>query len=520
MSSLNYELHCPPRWGTPRDPSRGTYGPAIGVVATTLRTPLMPHQQYVADVSHELDNQTGELVYDEVIVVGPRQAWGKTTLTLPVMVHRAIGELARDTPQRILYTAQTSDEAKKKWRDHHLKALQRSPYRPLFTARQRLNFEAILWHNDSSHSPVATTGKTGGTGEACDLGVLDEAWVHDSTAAEQALRPTMMTRRSPQLWIVSMVPGPERAKKMDGARSSFLRAKIKRAVAGLEGGEHTGTAVFVWAADRNADPADPATWRSCMPALCPVSPAPPCRCDPAGRWRHTVFERAVARDQAKMSALDFGAEYLGWWPDEAVKEWRMVSREEWQAIERRGLVMRQPVAFAAYVAPDRSWSAIAVAGRCDGGRLVEVTGDRHGVDHRSGAGWVLERLRDLEERQRAEGYPPVAVVTNDRTLADSAAEVGLELDRVSGPDEAAAVGMFYDAVRSRSVRHLGQRVLTSSVRMSTLARQGRGYIVAPGDPDLDVTPTSAAALALWALSTPRVHRQVERPRGRARVRWI
>jgi hypothetical protein len=513
-------LHCPPRWGTPRDPDRATFGPAIGAVASSLATPLMPHQQYVADVSHELDPDTGELAYDEVILVGPRQAWGKTTLMLPVMVHRAVGELAAGLPQRILYMAQTSDEAKKKWRDHHLVALLNSPYRHLFRSRERLNFEAIMWGNGSMHSPVATTGKTGGTGDAVDLGVLDEAWVHESTVAEQAMRPTMMTRRSPQLWIVSMVPGPERAKKMDGSRSSFLRSKLRRAVEALDAGQRTGTAVFFWAAARGADPADRGTWLSALPALCPVSPRPPCRCDPAGRWAHTVFESAIYRDQQKMARLDFAAEYLSWWPDEAAREWQMFSEQEWDQVARPGMVASPPVSFAAYVANDRSWAAIGVAGRCESGRLVEVTGDRHGIDHRPGASWVLGRLRDLEATQIKDGYPPVAMVSNDRALADAAADVGLHLHRVSAPDEAAAAATLYDGVRARSVRHLGQRVLTGAVRCSVRVGQGRGFLIGSSDPEVDVCPAPAAALALWALATPRVHRKREAAQGRPRMRWM
>ena len=525
-------LHCPPLWGTPRDLSRATLGPAVGAVAASLRVPPMPHQQLIYDVSHEIDPDTGELAYDEVIVVGPRQATGKTALTLPVMVHRAVGQLAvtvdgrgeeRPLPQRILYTAQTSDEAKKKWHDHHLLTLQASPYRSLFTSRERLQFEAIMWRNGSMHSPVATTGKTGGTGDTTDLGVIDEAWVHESTAAEQALRPTMMTRRSPQLWIVSMVPGPERAKKMKGRAGHlgrFLRSKVEAARAGLEAGINTGTALFFWGAARGADPADPATWYTSLPALCPGGRRP-CRCDPEGRWAHTVFESTVRKDQAKMAPLDFGAEYLSWWPDEVgSRRWQVVSEREWEDLTRPGEVMAGRVALGVWVNQERSWAAIGAAGSRSRrpGWLLEVTGDRHGVDYRRGTTWLLPRLKDLDER-----HEPVVIVTNDRALADEAETAGLVVVRRAQPgDVQAASGMMFDGLREGGgVRHLGQPVLTRAASVVVKRMVGHtAFVLEPADQDDDAAPLGAVSLALWGLRTPRVH--VERPvaAGRPRMRWM
>lgn len=81
----------------------------------------MPWQQYVADVSHEVDPLTGLLWYREVIIEIPRQS-GKTTLGLTVRVHRATGPFGG--PQMLLYTAQTRNDARQKWEDEHLPLLQ------------------------------------------------------------------------------------------------------------------------------------------------------------------------------------------------------------------------------------------------------------------------------------------------------------------------------------------------------------------------------------------------------------
>src|SRR5258705_8686404 len=142
-----------PLYGTPRSPERPTLGPRVAEVARRLGKPWMPHQRDIADVAFEIDPATGYLAYSQVIVIGPRQATGKTELALPVMVHRCTGfDAALSTwvrqnlgvkvnppgPQRVLYTAQTADDARKKWRDIHFERLRASDYyrpRQQFTAR-------------------------------------------------------------------------------------------------------------------------------------------------------------------------------------------------------------------------------------------------------------------------------------------------------------------------------------------------------------------------------------------------
>lgn len=456
----------------------------------------MPHQQYIADVSHEIDPETGLLAYDTVIVIVNRQM-GKSELTLPVMTHRCIGQLASE-PQRVLYAAQTADEARKKWHDHHLGTLQASPLRRLFTARERLNFEAILWHNGSAWSPIATTGKTGGTGDWTDLGVLDEGWVHDDTRAEQSIAPTQLTRAQPQLWVVSMVPGPTRAKT---TKSTYLRNKITQGKAAVEAGVRSGIAFFYWCAAPGAEPGDEATWLAHMPAVCP---AWPCRCDPAGGWRHTVPLAAIRRDWRRLDLDDFTAEYLGLFPDESSQGWQVMTQTEWENAKRPQQHIEGRPAFGVWVSPQRDWAAIAAAGlREGGGRLVELTGREPVVDYRPGAGWVVPRLAELER------HDPVAVVTNDRVVRDAAARDGLEVQLVAVPDRAAACGLLVEGVAGQGgdVRHIGQAEMTGAVAQAVWRRVGSsGSVLEAPSSAADICPAPAAAVALWAWSTPRVHR--------------
>src|SRR5262245_7346570 len=103
---------CEPRWATPRSPQRRTLGPQVAAVAARLGTPLMPWQRLVADVGLEL-LEDGRPAYREVIVPVPRQS-GKTSLILAVEVQRAVGWAPAFGPQRLVYSAQTGADARKK----------------------------------------------------------------------------------------------------------------------------------------------------------------------------------------------------------------------------------------------------------------------------------------------------------------------------------------------------------------------------------------------------------------------
>lgn len=510
-SSASISLPCPPQWGTPRTPSRPTLGPRVAEVAAALGKPLMPHQRYVADVALEVDPETGLLVYREITLVINRQQ-GKTELMLPVMVHRANG-FAGDAEQQIRYAAQDGIEARRKWLEVHVPRLEKSPYRRQFHTRRRTSAEAILWRSGAVHAPIAGTARKAGTSDSVDLAIVDEAWVHDDTRMEQGLRPTMLTRRQPQMWIVSMVPGPSRAKT---TKSTYLRGKMATGRDLVEAGVNHGRCYFEWSAPRRVNgqrvnAGDPTVWRSCMPALGHRFP------DGGG-----VTEDAVRADYESMALADFCAEYLGWWPDETSEGWQVITEAEWEAAKRPDATIRGQLALGVWVHPDRGWAAIGAAGRTDRGRrLIEITGDKqHGRDYRQGIGWVIPRLKVLDER-----HEPLAIVTNDRTIADQAADAGLQVHRASAGDEASAAGALFDgiagaAVEGRDVRHVGQLMLTSAMAAVAKRSQGQWWVWDRAEEDVDIAPVPAVSLALWALMTPRVHIERPKPPGRTRMRWM
>ncbi|AXH88783.1 hypothetical protein AB0N38_18895 [Micromonospora aurantiaca] len=492
MTATLTELTCPPLHGTPRSPDRPTLGGQLAAVADRLGKPLMPHQRHIADVALELDPETGLLAYSEVVVIGPRQATGKTELLLPVMTHRCVGfgdpltrwirqhlghAVPEPGPQTVVYTAQTADDARKKWRDVHVARLEKSVYRRQFTPRLRLNAEAMIWRNGSRWSPASTTGKTAGTGDSIDVPVIDEAWSRPDSRTELGMRPASMTRPWRQMWVMSMIPGLSRA--MPGTWP-YLAHKRQVGRARVAAGMTSGTAFFDFSAAPDLDPGDPQTWWSCMPGL-----------------GHTVPEKAIREDYEAMDLVDFCAEYLGWEPMVTTPKWRLIRQETWENLHDPASAVHGRPALAVEMARDRSRGVIGVAGR---------RADRHwhaavaepgyqvpaGV---TGVEWMMPRLLELIDEADA-----VAVVIDPRRPANSLIAPlrnrGVTVLTPNQQEVAAACGRFYDATGEDAdatddapadptrLFHLGQasvaRALGAAVKLDvgegafTIVKRGSG----------------------------------------------
>jgi hypothetical protein len=454
---------CPPLYATRRDPSRKTLGRQVAAVAKALGTPLMPWQRQVVDVAMEVDPATGLLAYSEVVVTTPRQS-GKTTLELAVLVHRC-----RTWPgSRVLYSAQDRIHARKKWEDEHVAALLRSPYAGEFTPRYQRGDEAIRWANGSIHG-ITAPGEKAGHSDVLDVAVVDEAWAHEDARLEQGLSPTMVTRAQPQLWVVSTA---------GTYRSAYLRGKVERGRARVAHRGNSSVAYFEWSALPGSDPADPATWWSCMPAL--------------GR---TVTEVRIAAEFERLELADFCRAYLNWEPSAIPADWLVIGEVQWRALADPRSEVVDPVAFAADVTPERSHAAIAVAGlRGDGLGHGEV------LDHRPGTGWVVPRLLELQER-----WTPCAVVVDDTGPAGSLIApleaAGVEVVKPSARGMAHAAGNLFDAVTEATMRYRPLPALDAAVAGAAQRPLGDGFAWARKGLQVDICPLVALTLARWGHAT-------------------
>lgn len=418
----------------------------------------MPWQRYVADVALEIDPATGLLAYREIGLTVPRQS-GKTSLILALAVHRALGF---DTRQVITYSAQTRNDARIKWEDEHVLTLQSSLFKRLFTVRKTNGNEAILWRNGSKHGIVANTEKAG-HGATLDLGFVDEAFSQVDDRMEQAFKPAMITRPQPQMWVVSTAGNDS---------STYLKQKLAKGREQVDADGTKGLAYFEWSAPDAADPADPDTWRSCMPAL-----------------GHTITEDAIAADFKSMQLIEFQRAYLNQWPDRSAVD-PVISRAAWEAVADLDSRPVGPLVFSVDATPERTAGAIAVAGaRGDGLGHVEI------ADARPGTGWLLQRVLEMEREHR-----PQAWVLDPASAAGSLLpelqENGIEPELVTGREMAQACGAFYeDVVDTRAFRHRGQHVLDNAVASAQKRRAVDAWAWDKRFSDADISPLVAATLA-------------------------
>lgn len=479
-----------PSWCSPRRTSRPTWGPRVVKVGQALGKPLMPWQVDLAHQAGECDD-SGELVYREVRVTVPRQS-GKSTLLLAKNVQRMVDAKAFGGRQNLLYTAQTRKAAKKKLLDDWVPDLRAAPrFNGRWKERKTIGEEAICWENGSLWGIEANT-ESAGHGGTLDAGDIDEAFAHVDDRTEQAMEPAMMTRRSAQLWIVSTA-GTE--------RSIYLRGKVDSGRQMAEQGLDEGVLYVEYSAAEDADPEDPATWWSCMPAL-----------------GHTVTEATVraALDKAMADAENGGLAkfcraYLNLWVPAGLGN-QVIPAADWQAVTDPGSeIAGDWMVWCLDVAPGSRSAAIAVAGpRRDGLAHGEV------ADYREGDGWAVARLVELRDR-----WGPRPVVLDPAgpagALLPALREAGFVepskekpdglLHLMSSRDQAQACGALKSGAQKpdesavRMWRFTGQQVLTDAIRGASKRKLLDAWAWDRSASSADICPLVALTGALWGLST-------------------
>jgi hypothetical protein len=451
---------APPRFATPRTPSRETLGDAVERVGALLGAPPLAWQSLVMQTAFELEPD-GRPAYREVRVTVPRQQGKTGGLLLPVMVHRALGGVD-GRAQRILYTAQDRNHAREKWTEH-VELLDRSPLRRLYSVRRSNGSESIRWRT-GAHWGVTASGEKSGHGFTLDLGVIDEAFAQTDDRLVQAFRPAMVTRPWAQLWIVSTAGTDE---------SVFLRERVEDGRARVEADERTGVAYFEWSAPDDAAVDDPATWALAMPAL------------------GTLIDLDTIRaDYAAMDEGEFARAYLNRWRPGGTP---VFSLADWVGCLDPTSAASGELAFGLDVSPDRAHASIAVAGgRPDGRVHLEL------VERRGGTDWIAARVGELLERHR-----PVAVALDPAGPAGSLVTELTQLPRVpplvlvTGRQYAQACGALFDDVTVRRIAHRGQPAFDDAVVAARRRTAGDAWQWSRPAAGVDPSPLIAATLARW-----------------------
>lgn len=455
MSSRPSSKDCPPRFGTPRS-ANYTHGGDVAQFSLALGRPFMPWQRHVADVALEVDPATGLLRYRNVVLTVPRQS-GKTAFLLALILWRSLSPRLGGH-QQIAFTAQTALDARDRLQNEWEPQLRRSPFARTYRPSWKTGKESLFFHDGSRLQIVATTEK-GGHGTTLDMPIIDEAFAQPDDRLEVALSPTMLTRSQPQMWVVSTA----------GKTSASWFGRQVAAGRSAVGDPDSTTAFFEWSAGDDDDPLDPATWWRCMPAL-----------------GETITERAVRAELEKAQRDEEGEGFAGFVrtmlnraPDVG-RVAQAFDMDRWRSLADPDAERGARPVFAVASAPDRSWTAIAVAWRRSDDLVQVMT-----ADYRPGDAWVPARIRELQDRW------------SGRVLVDPSARGLVQADPVPAGKVASAHNWLAAAVTAGTLRHSGQGELETAVRGARWRLQGAGRVLDRFG-GVDVSPLMAAALAAHA----------------------
>lgn len=451
--------------GTPPNPDAPTFGDDVARWHLALTGDyLLPWQRYVADVAGELDD-AGRRRYRTVFLKVPRQQ-GKSQLLDAHMVAAA----KRAGRRTIVYCAQDGKMARRRITDE----LARTKLRTVPHLRNRYRFlmgnnGGLIEFEDLSSIQALASNDKAGHGLTVDDAILDEAFNFTELTILNNLRPTMITRTDPQMWVVS-TPG-------DGTDALMLH--FEELAAAAVNDPDTRMAVFDWSAVEDDDRTDPAVWRRVMPSL--------------GLTSH---ERDIADELRTLPPAEFDRAYLARRPTAAtVAALDLAGWNECRNTSRRALNFAGAVCLGLEVDVDRSRAVLAVAGEHDG-RVGVV------VDCQPGTRW----LRDAVLTQvGAHGRTVIDVWADRRSglggVIDELELAGVQVHEVTAGDVASAAGTMYDLTVGQTcgIVHDSQPELDDAVKGSRRRPLGDGaWTYSKLESAHDVAPLAGATLAVAA----------------------
>lgn len=399
MTSL---AQAAPRFHTPRNPTRDTFGPAVAKVSQALGRPLMPWQRRFVDVATEVDTGTGQFAYPLVVLSIQRQA-GKTALNMALGVHRMLA-IANG---RVWFTAQTGMHA----RDSFLEMARPAMLTPLGAAldlkRGAGDTRLEVKHTLSQFRPHPPT-EDSLHGKQSDLNLIDEGWAFkepQAVALMAAITPTQATRPMRQTIVLST---------RGTAESVWFHGLIDQA-------RVDPRICFVdYGIGPDDDPAD-------LDLIAKHHPA----------FGHTIGMDALESAQTQLTPGEFARAYGNRETGAAETIWPMHCWEQVQTDQ--SIPDDVTPTFAAAVSIDRSQSVVAAAAPVGGVIRTQI------IDARPGTDWVPDRLNELDRTYRNRGVfvpsrGPSANVAADTELT------GLALATMESDDDVRAASDLYDRV--------------------------------------------------------------------------
>ncbi|MFJ1653509.1 terminase [Streptomyces sp. NPDC088337] len=455
-----------------------TLGPEVADLARLAGFAPDPEQQLILDATFAIDKRGKSASFEVAAVVG------RQNLKTGTMKQMALGWLFVTEERLIVWSAHEFRTAQESFRDME-QLIESSSYlsRRVKHIHRGNGDEAIELHGDRRLIFKART-KGGGRGLSGDKVMLDEAFALQPMHMG-ALLPTLGARPDPQVVYGSSA---------GLAESVVLRGIRDRGRAGQD----ARLAYFEWCAPPPAEACRNGV--KCTHALDAVG----CGCDRPEFWAmanpqlgRRISPVTMASFRRALPPAEFAREHMGWW-DEPVGGLVPISADAWKACADEGSAVQDPVAMAVDITPDRSMSAIAMAGRRADGLV-------HGelVDHRPGTGWVVDRLVDLAKKWR-----PCVLVLDPSSPAGSLEkalnERGFKVEPVGGEwrlqlvgsrEYAQACGAFTDDVTNGRFRHPDQGPLNKAVEGAATRPLAEAWAWSRRNSQDDISPLVAVTLA-------------------------
>lgn len=464
-----------------------------------------PGQQYVLDVALERVAGPGSRwAYDTVdVIVGRR--FGKTLMELGVPLYRMmLGDIelpnGRTVPFRGAHTAQNLTAARRRFLADLVE-----PLRTFLTAEEwgtrvhevlaasqtslgidldphRDGTAASGRHEHAQRTVVVPPTYDGVRGEGFAHLGFDEVLTFNLTTGQSLMSGARATMKDflglAQMWRVTNVGTFSDSK-------TWLRSIRDRGRDAVAADTGAGQAYFEWSIPEDVDPSDERTWWDYYPPLSDGS----------------VLIEDLRTDLGELSLEAFAAEYLGRWPDAiATAAWLAITADVWDSAGTEDPMPDDvPAAIGVDIDPYGRSSSIVAATMRPGTEtaLVEV------LEHRSGSGWLEDRVRELAPSVTAIGIDDYGAghdLLERLDQPDEDPELAGKLVRTTGQSLYAACYAFDAGLREHRIQWRASdyhRPLTEAAKTAQRT-SGRAWQwerrVATSQ-----TPLVAATLAAWAL---------------------
>lgn len=455
------DLARPPRHATRRNPKLRTRGGKIAVLAEALQRPLLPHQQYIADVATELNPPGSRLKfrYQTVLISLPRQT-GKTTLMRPIFLDRCLSGARRQT----FMTAQSGKDASARWEDLVADYNQSAFVRSMMTLKRGKGDQRATFPNDAMIAPF-TPDRDSLHGYSPDLVFVDEGWAFDAVAGAdlmKAIRPAQSTRTERQLYIVSAA---------GDATSEWWNTLLQAAIASVDD-PASRTAVFDWSMDPDADPYDRESW-AFHPGLDGLI---------------TLDDLAEESKPENNEHADFLRGFMN--IPTLTRSNSVIDLAAWDANATENQPKPDPntVAYAYDVAVDRTDASVWAAWRDPAGTL-----NLHVLRHCEGIGWLApfldEFMRDTGTFMAADDGGPARMIT------DQLRRAGHQIETLNGRDYGTAWAAFKTA--APATVHDGNPDLRDALAVTVEKKIADQFGPSRHHSLGSIAPTIAAMVAAW-----------------------